>query len=76
MHPGQFAATAPNPIPPPPFLLQDLLAALILSECVYKKLEMPPEQLAATVSTFLADFPADLVHLEALQLSRDDITQK
>jgi hypothetical protein len=59
-----------------PLLLQDMLAALILSECVYKKLEMPPEQLAATVSSFLADFPADLVHLEALQLSRDDITQK
>lgn len=55
---------------------QDLLAALILSECVYKKLEMPPEALAATVASFLADFPSDIVHLEALQLSRDDITQK
>lgn len=55
---------------------QDLLAALVLSECVYKKLEMPPHQLANTVASFLADFPPDLVHLEALQLSRDDITQK
>lgn len=55
---------------------QDLLAALVLSECVYKKLEMPPQQLADTVGAFLADFPPDLVHLEALQLSRDDVTQK
>jgi hypothetical protein len=53
-----------------------VLAALVLSECVYKKLEMPPDQLAATVASFLADFPPDLVHLEALQLSRSDITQK
>lgn len=55
---------------------QDLLAALVLSECVYKKLEMPPQQLADTVGALLADFPPDLVHLEALQLSRDDVTQK
>jgi hypothetical protein len=57
-------------------VVQDLLAALVLSECVYKKLEMPPQQLVATVASYLADFPVDLVHLEALQLSRDDITQK
>eukprot|EP00878_Enallax_costatus_P032065 GHUV01035163.1.p1 GENE.GHUV01035163.1~~GHUV01035163.1.p1 ORF type:complete len:162 (+),score=26.22 GHUV01035163.1:662-1147(+) len=56
--------------------LQDLLAALILSECVYKKLEMPPEQLAAKISDFMAEFPTELVHIEAVQLSLEDVTQK
>jgi len=56
--------------------LKDLLAALILSECVYKKLEMPPEQLAAKISEFLSDFPPEMVHIEAVQLSRHDVPQK
>jgi hypothetical protein len=56
--------------------LQDLLAALILSECVYKKLEMPPAQLRAKIAEFLADFPPELVHIEAVQLSLEDVTQK
>jgi hypothetical protein len=43
---------------------------------VYKKVEMPPEALVATVAAYLADFPPELVHLEVVQLSRDDITQK
>jgi hypothetical protein len=56
--------------------LQDLLAALILSECVYKKLEMPPGQLSEKIAEFLADFPPELVHIEAVQLSLEDVTQK
>jgi hypothetical protein len=56
--------------------LQDLLAALILSECVYKKLEMPPGQLREKIAEFLADFPPELVHIEAVQLSLEDVTQK
>jgi hypothetical protein len=56
--------------------LQDLLAALILSECVYKKLEMPPAQLREVIAEFLADFPPELVHIEAVQLSLEDVTQK
>jgi hypothetical protein len=56
--------------------LQDLLAALILSECVYKKLEMPPDQLREVIAEFLADFPPELVHIEAVQLSLEDVTQK
>eukprot|EP00882_Tetradesmus_deserticola_P023111 GHRQ01025145.1.p2 GENE.GHRQ01025145.1~~GHRQ01025145.1.p2 ORF type:complete len:161 (+),score=22.08 GHRQ01025145.1:912-1394(+) len=56
--------------------LQDLLAALILSECVYKKLEMPPDQLREKIAEFLADFPPELVHIEAVQLSLESVTQK
>eukprot|EP00879_Flechtneria_rotunda_P014549 GHRR01015204.1.p1 GENE.GHRR01015204.1~~GHRR01015204.1.p1 ORF type:complete len:259 (+),score=66.55 GHRR01015204.1:88-864(+) len=55
--------------------LQDLLAALILSECVYKKLEMPPDQLGQKISEFLASFPPELVHLEAVQLTLEDVPQ-
>ncbi|KAF8058465.1 hypothetical protein HT031_005589 [Scenedesmus sp. PABB004] len=56
--------------------LQDLLACLVLSECVYKKLEMPPAALGETIAGMLGDFPRELVHLEAVQLSRDDVPQK
>lgn len=37
---------------------------------------MPPEQVVATVSSFLGAFPPELVHLQALQLSRDDGPQQ
>lgn len=65
--------TAANCLVP---FLQDLLAALVLSECVYKKLEMPAEQLGRIISEFTADFPPELVHIEAVQLSLEDVTQK
>ena len=57
-------------------LVQDTLAALVLSECVYKKVEMPPEELAEKIREFLSDFPADLVHIDTVQLSLDDLPQK
>ncbi len=56
--------------------LQDTLAALILSECTYKKLEMDDEQLAAKITEFLGQFPSELVHLEAVQASLLDVPQK
>lgn len=59
-----------------PCCLQDLLAGLVLSECVYKKLEMPPEQLADKIAEFLADFPPELLHIEAVQLSLEGVSQK
>jgi hypothetical protein len=43
---------------------------------VYKKLEMPPQQLAETLAAFVAQFPPGLLHLEAVQLSRADAPQK
>lgn len=52
------------------------MAALILSECVYKKMEMSPAQLTKKISDFMAEFPRELVHIEAVQLSLVDVTQK
>jgi hypothetical protein len=48
----------------------------VLSECVYKKVEMPPEDLAEKIREFLSDFPADLVHIDTVQLSLNDVPQK
>lgn len=56
--------------------LQDTLAALVLSECVYKKVEMSNEEMVGKISEFLADFPPELVHLEAVQCSLNDLPQK
>lgn len=46
------------PVPP-----QDFLAALILSECVYKKVELSQEGLATAVSSFASLFPEGWVQL-------------
>ncbi|KAI8463206.1 MAG: hypothetical protein J3K34DRAFT_496264 [Monoraphidium minutum] len=55
--------------------LQDLLAALVLCECVYKKIDMDEAALAATISEFLADFPPGLVHIDTVQLSHNGVPQ-
>ncbi|KAF6262739.1 hypothetical protein COO60DRAFT_1699155 [Scenedesmus sp. NREL 46B-D3] len=36
---------------------------------------MPPGQLREKIAEFLADFPPELVHIEAVQLSLEDVTQ-
>ena len=67
-----------TPLPPPLHhpKHQDLLAALVLCECVYKKVDMPPQQLVDTVGAFLADFPPGLVSVEAVQLSHNGVEQR
>ena len=55
---------------------QDFLASLILSECVYKKVELNSEGLAATVSSYVSLFPEGWVQLQAVQTSIDDIPQQ
>ena len=39
-------------------------------------MEMPEADLAATVAAFLSEFPQELVHLESIQLSLQDVPQK
>ncbi|GIL88442.1 hypothetical protein Vretifemale_16406 [Volvox reticuliferus] len=55
--------------------LQDLIASLILSECVYKKLELDEEGVAAKVSEIVSGFPPGWVQLQAVQLSLAGIPQ-
>ncbi|GLC44700.1 hypothetical protein PLESTB_000973200 [Pleodorina starrii] len=55
--------------------LQDLIASLILSECVYKKLELDEEGVAAKVTEFVSSFPPGWVQLQAVQLSLSGIPQ-
>jgi hypothetical protein len=56
--------------------LQDLLAALILCECVYKKIDMSEQQLVDTISEYLSDFPPGLVHIDTVQLSHNGVPQR
>ena len=56
--------------------LQDFLACLILSECVYKKMELSQDDLAATVSSYVSLFPEGWVQLQAVQTSINDIPQQ
>ncbi|KIY97007.1 hypothetical protein MNEG_10957 [Monoraphidium neglectum] len=55
--------------------LQDLLAALVLCECVYKKIDMDEQMLLAMISEFLSDFPPDLVHIDTVQVSHNGVPQ-
>ena len=55
--------------------MQDFLACLILSECVYKKLELGQEELGAVASTYASLFPEGWVQLEAVHTSINDIPQ-
>jgi hypothetical protein len=48
----------------------------VLCECVYKKIDMPEEEVAATISSFLADFPPGLVHIDTVQLSHNGVPQR
>lgn len=54
---------------------QDLLACLVLSECVYKKVEMGDAELADKISAFASQFPAAWLQLEAVQVSLPDLPQ-
>ncbi len=55
---------------------KDYLATLVLSECVYKKVEMPVDDLAATIAKFTAQFPPGWVQLDVVQVSLDNIEQQ
>ncbi|EFJ53181.1 hypothetical protein VOLCADRAFT_86206 [Volvox carteri f. nagariensis] len=55
--------------------LQDLIASLILSECVYKKLELDEAGVVAKVTEFVSSFPPGWVELQAVQLSLSGIPQ-
>lgn len=66
------------PLSVPPFRprrAQELVHAIVLSECVYKVLEMPGERVAETVAAFLSQFPPQLVALRAVQPSLPDLPQ-
>jgi hypothetical protein len=43
---------------------------------VYKKIDMSEAEVAATISSFLADFPPGLVHVDTVQLSRNGVRQR
>ena len=49
---------------------------MILSECVYKKVEISWEALAQTVSEFAHEFPPGLVDVDAVQCSLQDVPHK
>jgi hypothetical protein len=53
-----------------------LLAALVLCECVYKKIDMDEQMLLAMISEFLSDFPPDLVHIDTVQVSHNGVPQR
>lgn len=55
---------------------QDTLAALILSECAYKKVEMSDEQVAQKITEFMSEFPSELLHIEMVQASLNEVPQK
>ncbi|GFR43454.1 hypothetical protein Agub_g4537 [Astrephomene gubernaculifera] len=55
--------------------MQDLIASLVLSECVYKKLELSEQDVAAKVSEFLATFPPGWVQLDSMQITLQEIPQ-
>lgn len=56
--------------------LQDVLACLVLSECVYKKLEMDAGAVVQRISEYLYQFPPQLrPTLETVQLTLSDIPQ-
>lgn len=51
------------------------MAALILSECVYKRVDMSEGEMVGIMSEFVGQFPAELLHLEAVQCSLTDVPQ-
>lgn len=53
--------------------LKDILSAMILSECVYKK---PESEVIRCVNKFSADFGGQLVQLERLQASLDHVSHR
>lgn len=55
--------------------LQDLIASLILSECVYKKLELDEQRVADKIAESVSAFPPGWVQLKAVQLSLAGIPQ-
>jgi hypothetical protein len=56
--------------------MQELVHAIVLSECVYKVLEMPDEDVAGVLTQFLSQFPSQLVTLRSIQPSLRDLPQK
>jgi hypothetical protein len=50
--------------------------SIVLSECVYKVLEMPHEDVAGVVTSYLQQFPSHLVTLRSIQPSLTDLPQK
>lgn len=53
--------------------LKDILSAMILSECVYKR---PESEVVRCVNKFSADFGGQLVQLERLQASLDHVSHR
>ncbi|KAI5077717.1 hypothetical protein GOP47_0007541 [Adiantum capillus-veneris] len=53
--------------------LKDILSAMILSECVYKR---PESEVIRCVNKFSADFGGQLVQLERLQASLDHVSHR
>jgi hypothetical protein len=60
----------------PRLLLQEVIHSMVLSECVYKLLEMPHEDVASAVTSYLSQFPSQLVSLRSIQPSLTDLPQK
>ena len=58
------------------FALQDFLASVVLSECVYKKMEMADGDVAGKIAAFASEFPQSWLQLEHVQLSLTDIPQQ
>lgn len=63
-------------MPNPSSLQQDFLAALILCECVYKKIDMSEQELLAMINEFIAPFPPGLFHIDTVQLSHNGVPQR
>lgn len=72
--PRPVSPTGPRSKPAP--LPQDMLAALILCECVYKKVDMDEQSLVDTVTEFMADFPPGLFTIDTVQLSHNGVPQR
>lgn len=56
--------------------MQDLLACTILSEVVYKKMEMNEAELADKMSEYVALLPPGWLQLESVQVSLNGIPQQ
>lgn len=56
--------------------LQDVVNALVLSECVYKVVDLGPEEAAVITQQIILDFPQPLVSLRALQWSEAHVRHR